>query len=270
MEIKQHKCFWLNQHGEKCPWNSLEPEKNYCKRHSIYEDIYSKEDITKLVKCSGCKNLYLPTNEYKQCDKCMERGKKNRLEQKNNKVLCKRENCHNEKSDENDYCGKHQKEHFKEETELLGKKVCVNYIRGCYAQLNKNDVFSRCLKCREKDRNRYLNNLESEKKRNQSYYMKNREVQRIKHRNTRHRITQEWFDAKMQEQDGKCAVCHQPFTETPHIDHNHECCPQLRSCDKCRRGLLCEDCNLGLGRFKDNPTVLANAIQYVNQYKKEQ
>ena len=32
--------YWVNQKGEPCPWNSLSAEKNYCKRHSIYEDIF--------------------------------------------------------------------------------------------------------------------------------------------------------------------------------------------------------------------------------------
>jgi hypothetical protein len=124
----------------------------------------------------------------------------------------------------------------------------------------------------ESERNKrfYENHKAAELARNAQYYRDNKEVQAKRHRNNRHGITQEWFDAKMIEQDSKCAICHKPFTDTPHIDHNHECCPQLKSCDKCRRGLLCEDCNLGLGRFKDDTTVLANAIQYVNSYKKEQ
>jgi hypothetical protein len=125
-------------------------------------------------------------------------------------------------------------------------------------------------KLKEKDAKRYRENRESERIRNRNYYRNNRETQRIRHRNNRHGITQEWFDQKIQEQDGKCAICHNTFTNTPHIDHDHECCPQSKSCDKCRRGLLCEDCNLGLGRFKDDVSIMSSGIQYLNRYKETQ
>jgi hypothetical protein len=55
------------------------------------------------------------------------------------------------------------------------------------------------------------------------------------------------FIAKAKEQDNRCAVCHKEFESTPHIDHNHGCCPKLRSCDKCRRDLLCSPCNVMIG-----------------------
>jgi polynucleotide 5'-kinase involved in rRNA processing len=78
-------------------------------------------------------------------------------------------------------------------------------------------------KVKEKDRKRYRENTKTERLRNQSYYMQNREAQRIRHRNTRHHITQEWFDAQMAEQDGRCLLCCKPFVKTPHIDHDHRC-----------------------------------------------
>jgi Recombination endonuclease VII len=102
---------------------------------------------------------------------------------------------------------------------------------------------------------------------NAEYLKENKEKVNHRVRNRRHGITQEQYDAKMAEQDNRCAICHKEFEGTPHFDHSHACCPNLRSCDKCRRGLLCKDCNLGLGRFKDSIEVLQNAIQYVQQYK---
>lgn len=122
-------------------------------------------------------------------------------------------------------------------------------------------------KLREKDRKRYEENKEHERARNSSYYMLNREVQRVKHRDNRHKIKPGWFDAKKTEQNNLCAICLKEFTDTPHIDHNHECCSALKSCEKCRRDLLCKDCNLGLGRFKDNTEVLERAIQYIKRHK---
>ena len=41
----------------------------------------------------------------------------------------------------------------------------------------------------------------------------------------------------------------------PHIDHNHK--------TNKIRGILCGNCNMGLGHFKDNLDVLKNAIKYL-------
>ena len=119
----------------------------------------------------------------------------------------------------------------------------------------------------EKNKRYYEAHKEDCLARNAQFYRDNKESQRKRHRNNRHKITQDWFEAKLLEQDNKCAVCLKEFTDTPHIDHNHDCCPPLKSCDKCRRDLLCEDCNLGLGRFKDDIEVLERAIQYVKRHK---
>jgi hypothetical protein len=130
-------------------------------------------------------------------------------------------------------------------------------------------------KCRRKDKNRYKENRESELARNKayypSYYAKHGDRIRKERKNRRHGITQEWFDAKVVEQNNCCSICLTPFKEdkTPHIDHDHKCCPAQTSCDKCRRDLLCDDCNLGLGRFKDDPEILALAIQYIRKHERQ-
>jgi hypothetical protein len=67
-------------------------------------------------------------------------------------------------------------------------------------------------------------------------------------------------------QGGRCAIC--PTTEPGgrggwHVDHDHACCPRGRSCGRCIRGLLCTRCNVGLGQFRDDPNLLANAIKYL-------
>lgn len=122
----------------------------------------------------------------------------------------------------------------------------------------------------ERNKRFYWNHKEEEIARNAQFYRDNKESQKKRHRNNRHKITQDWFDAKLVEQNNKCALCLKEFIETPHIDHDHQCCPKLRSCEKCRRDLLCEDCNLGLGRFEDNAEVLERAIQYVKRHKEKQ
>lgn len=66
-------------------------------------------------------------------------------------------------------------------------------------------------------------------------------------------------------QNGVCAICHKPETKICKktnkpfmlsVDHIHESGKV--------RGLLCGNCNNGLGRFKDSIQSLENAINYLN------
>ena len=87
----------------------------------------------------------------------------------------------------------------------------------------------------------------------------------VYHQKKRHGLTEEKYNEIMQKQNFVCAVCKKPFitSEPPRIDHNHSCCPGTYSCGKCVRGLLCINCNWGLGSFYDNETNLRNAIEYL-------
>lgn len=53
-------------------------------------------------------------------------------------------------------------------------------------------------------------------------------------------------------QGGKCAICPRPGTRA---DHDHE--------TGMVRGMLCDSCNLGLGKFRDDPGLLASAFAYL-------
>lgn len=58
---------------------------------------------------------------------------------------------------------------------------------------------------------------------------------------------------------GKCEICEtkNPGSSTFHTDHDHK--------SGIVRGLLCANCNKGLGHFKDDITILNNAIEYLNR-----
>ena len=62
----------------------------------------------------------------------------------------------------------------------------------------------------------------------------------------------------------KCACCGREIllhgssvdnNNIARVDHNHETGKV--------RGLLCNDCNRGIGLLKDNPMFLANALKYL-------
>jgi hypothetical protein len=74
-------------------------------------------------------------------------------------------------------------------------------------------------------------------------------------------------DTTSVEQGGRCAICR----EVPHIpkgsqghpglciDHAHKKPPQPR-------GLLCPNCNAGIGFFQDNPETCRAAAEYLEAW----
>lgn len=68
--------------------------------------------------------------------------------------------------------------------------------------------------------------------------------------------TPEYYGKARDEQKDGCAICHRVTKLV--ADHDH--------LTGYSRGLLCHDCNAGLGFFKDNPFLLRAAVQYLSQY----
>lgn len=65
-----------------------------------------------------------------------------------------------------------------------------------------------------------------------------------------------------------CNVC--GTKKDLHVDHDHSCCPDIKSgslCGKCIRGCLCGNHNRGMGLFKDDVKMLSNAIDYLNRWR---
>lgn len=63
------------------------------------------------------------------------------------------------------------------------------------------------------------------------------------------------YEAMLESQSGGCAICGGTEKINLAVDHCHETGKI--------RGLLCSKCNLLLGRANDDPTILANAIKYL-------
>ena len=72
----------------------------------------------------------------------------------------------------------------------------------------------------------------------------------------------------LEEQGHKCAICAAPFDPERRlgVDHDHGCCDGRDSCGECVRGLLCGRCNLGLEQFRDDPSRLRSAADYLDRY----
>lgn len=92
------------------------------------------------------------------------------------------------------------------------------------------------------------------------------EAARAKQRRTdlriRFGITPEDYDRRLIEQHGRCAICRTTdpggLKEYFAVDHNHDTGEV--------RGLLCSDCNVGLGQLGDDPARLRAAANYLEQH----
>lgn len=100
-----------------------------------------------------------------------------------------------------------------------------------------------------------------------SYYegegrLKKKEQYRSSRRNTilksRYGITESDYYTMFSKQEGKCAICLVDYCLSKRsldVDHNHS--------TGVVRGLLCNNCNRGLGHFQDSPLFLLNAYKYL-------
>lgn len=80
-------------------------------------------------------------------------------------------------------------------------------------------------------------------------------------------LTQDEYDHMEKEQDYKCAICKQPET----LKDNKQLGIRKLAVDHCHdtkeiRGLLCFNCNIGIGKFKDSIQELEKAILYLKKY----
>lgn len=83
----------------------------------------------------------------------------------------------------------------------------------------------------------------------------NPEKMRAAHLRRSYGITLPEFLEIQQSQNGLCAIC--KFKKAEYVDHSH-------ATEKVR-GLLCRNCNLGLGYFKDDFYCLIRAASYIRQ-----
>jgi len=80
----------------------------------------------------------------------------------------------------------------------------------------------------------------------------------LKQRARKYKIDYDDLLKLIETQKGLCAISDHPLDDKFHLDHCHET-GQVR-------GLLCSNCNLGLGQFRDDLNKLQNAISYLEQH----
>ena len=78
-------------------------------------------------------------------------------------------------------------------------------------------------------------------------------------------ITMLEYDRMLKDQGSVCKICGNPevaksnsgVTKRLAVDHCHDTGKI--------RGLLCQDCNIGIGKLKDNPVLLQKAMDYLKE-----
>jgi hypothetical protein len=120
-----------------------------------------------------------------------------------------------------------------------------------YMSDRKSHMSSRCKECQNKATNTW-HSLHPEKTQ--------RIVRRSKLKLT-FDLTLEHFEDMLEAQCYCCAICGIDIDDSRQdfsVDHNHA--------NGKVRGLLCGECNSGLGMFKDNQQSLQKAIDYLNNH----
>jgi hypothetical protein len=131
-----------------------------------------------------------------------------------------------------------------------------------------NDKQGLSYKCKQCIKDYQALNKERENLRSKQWKLNNPDKAKASHRKYRFRLTPEQFNKMLVACDNKCQICRREFTledkdSTPHIDHDHSCCPGIKTCGECVRGLLCGPCNLLCGIADDNPAIFNQAIKYL-------
>jgi len=154
-------------------------------------------------------------------------------------------------------------------------KVCANIAKTLAR--NKNEGENE--RAKERAKLHYHQNKEYGKEIRSKYYHKNKDITNAKRRESNNtpkgkyklyinRVNREFnlsetdLQQLMDQQVGLCDICGTSLvfpksTRRYHIDHDH-------STGKVR-GLLCNNCNTGLGQFKDNIDSLEAAINYLTR-----
>jgi len=122
----------------------------------------------------------------------------------------------------------------------------------------------KCHRCYKRDKGREQRKdpiklakiKESHKRTREKYRDERNAYMRSANRHRLYGITQEEFKKMLEDQSYCCKVCNTFMAGADvHVDHCH--------ITKKVRGLLCKLCNLGLGYFKDAPSVLRKAAYYL-------
>jgi len=149
---------------------------------------------------------------------------------------------------------------------LLGEKICsrcgeIKQNSDFYKVKGRDGSPSWCKKCKLDQNKKYAKNpdVAAQKKAwRKKYNLKTKDLRKFSRMKSLYGLSFDEYMGMMDAQSGKCAICGTKLAGIRgiNIDHCHE--------TNKIRGLLCKNCNLGLGFFKDEINLLQKAIRYIS------
>ena len=134
----------------------------------------------------------------------------------------------------------------------------VKAIKKRYYERHRADVIAKNMRWRKANPEKYREGQRRLQRERWAQY-------RVKHRmaavKRRYGMTTEQYQVLAAEQGERCAICKRPFSEIKRlcVDHCHS--------SQKARGLLCNNCNVGIGAFSDNPVFVAAAVEILLRHQ---
>ena len=140
----------------------------------------------------------------------------------------------------------------------MTKKLSVEEIKKKKHDASREYRLAHPEKMRQYRRKYYLAHKDDISARHLAFNEKHRLKNRERFFKRVYGLTYKDIDAMIASQGGLCKICSRPPREGKKlcVDHDHE--------NDHIRGLICDDCNLGLARFHDNPKDLRSAADYLD------
>lgn len=139
------------------------------------------------------------------------------------------------------------------------RKNNPTYCKSCRRLQHAEWIAKNPSKLKKYEANR-VRNLQLRNKYAKSVYQVNRELWRQR----RTGWSPEEFERVWEAQNGKCQICLRSMEKTG----SKENCVATDHCHKTKkiRGLLCNRCNVSIGRMNDDPDLLQRAVDYLRRY----
>lgn len=140
-------------------------------------------------------------------------------------------------------------------------RLCTNKVKAAWRKRNNDRVLDQKRESYNRNREHYHAYYRSEPRRSRVF------AWRLKRQ---FGITVQQFEEMLEAQAGCCAICGELPQESKghrnkhrlHVDHDHE--------TGVVRGLLCNNCNAGLGYLGDSVKNLRKAVKYLSKNKTNQ